>query len=196
MFAKLAALGAVLSLLGKFKAVAWLIPGVGPVLGAVAGAAEFLIKGVVAFVKWLLVDITDAFREPQRFVVRAICVLAAICLGAYWGIKWDAHKVEQARGEAREWKAAHKKLMDDARTANAGDKTVFDKAVAARNAAEAAEKAKIVAPGVALVGPVPPVAPAAQPDSVRQPARKAAPRKDDGGEAGVSWLQSVFGGLK
>lgn len=180
MFAKLAALGAVFSFLGKFKAIAWLIPGVGPVLGAVAGALEFLIKGILAFIKWILVDISDAFKEPQRLIVRAICVLAAICLGAYWGIKWDAHKVEQARAEAREWKVAHKKLMDDAKVADDNNKAKLKNALEIGKAAEKFELAKPAAD--ASAGP----SSAPEPRRVR-PAKREAPSGKDNSFG--SWMQ-------
>lgn len=154
------------------KFAGWLswIPGaqIVGVIGAIFGA-------IISLFKWLIVDITDAFKEPQRLVVRTICVLVALGAGVYFGIKHDAHKVEAQ-------KQITNKLISDVRKADEASQARAAKAVEARKAAEDAERAKAVAQPV-----VDPVAP--QPATT--PPRRV--RKAGSGSSGDgAWMPSVF----
>ena len=147
-----------LPFLSKLSAISgWLsfIPG-GQILGIIGS-----IFGLAAsFVQWLLADIADAFKEPQRLLVRLVCMFAILAFGVYEGVRIDAHHVVQARAERDQWKAAHAKLMEDVKKADADAKEKLKGALAAKTAAEKAETAKPAA--------------APQPQRLRQPAKRPA----------------------
>ncbi len=129
------------------------IPYVGPLLGILGSVVGLLFS----FLRWLLKDIEDAFKEPQRLAVRLVCVIAALAFGVWQGIEWDAHKVAAARAEVAQMKQVWKDKDDeDARKAA--------EAKAAREKAEAeAWSANVVPPIVAPAAVVRAKRPAAKP---------------------------------
>lgn len=200
-----------LPFLARFAGVAkwfsWL-PG-----GQLIGIAGALAGLVVSFFRWLVRDIEDAFKEPQRLLVRLACLLAVLAVGVHQGIEWDAHKVDAAQARAKQskddadkWQAAHNKLLADAKKVDADDKQRHDKAMAAKLKAESDERAKIAAEKTAdktdrvergLVADHAAKQPADEPAvRVRGGAaeRKAARCKKRSGESLLFGLQPVFGG--
>lgn len=159
------------------------IPVIGPILGIIGQG----IGLVFSFLRWLFKDIEDAFKEPQRLLVRLVCLLAVLAFGVHEGVRWDAHKVLQARASRDEWKAAHAKLIEEAQKADDENKGKLAEALKAKVAAEKAAsdfKTTVAA------------APAA-PERVR-PVRRPAPAasKDGAFGPGLQWLLPVFGGGK
>lgn len=127
---------------------------------AIVGAVFGL---VVKFVGWLLADIMDAFKEPQRLVVRVLCGLVILGVGVHQGIKWSEGKVHAARAEVAAIKAdLRQKDQDDAKLAAA--------AKAARE--EAAHKALAAPAAVAPVVADPAAVPGVQPKRAGKPKHK------------------------
>ncbi len=167
-----------LSFLSKFFAF---IPG-GQII-AIVGSVFGLIASAI---KWLLADIVDAFKEPQRLVVRVLCGLAILGVGVHQGIKWDRHKVDEARAEVAAIRTdLRKKDTDDAQ-----------RAAAARAAREAAERSVRQTPTV-LVVPAPATAPAIAgppaPPVQRVRKRPDAPSTNKPGEGVSGSFSSIFG---
>lgn len=165
------------------------------ILGSIAGL-------VVSFFRWLVRDIEDAFKEPQRLLVRLVCFLAVLAIGVHQGIKWDARYVAQARYETKlaqeqteRWRAAHQELLDAAKAIDGQDKTKHQKAVAAKLKAEAAERVKIDAEQKAAAGKPADTATAVQPNGV-QPKRatKAAHCQKRNQQESLFGNWAVFGG--
>lgn len=97
-----------------------LIPGgqVAAILSTIADICLSVLGWCLAFVKWLVVDITDAFKEPQRLAVRVICLLAVLIGGLWGGIVHKARKDavviqkimkerDEARAELAQWRERH-----------------------------------------------------------------------------------------
>lgn len=158
MFKKLAALFAGLTAFASVSKLFAFIPG-GQAVAAIGSIIGSLVNLVVRFFRWLLIDIEDAFKEPQRFMVRLVCILAALGGGFYSGVRHDAGMVNEARQETQVWKTAHAKLVTGAKKVDAEAKSTHEKGVQAMKKAESDEKAKIaaeskVAPLGLLSGPV------------------------------------------
>lgn len=188
-----------LSVFSKFLAF---VPG-----AQIFGLVGSLIGLIGSFIKWLLADIADAFKDPPRLVVRTVCFLAILALGVHQGIKWDAHKVDAARAQTKLWQEAHQKLLDDAKTVDRQDKSAHAKAMAAKLKAEQDERAKIEAEKAAKspymqVKPVQtvPVKPADTPSAVQpdgvQPKRatKTSHCQKRNQQESLFGLNAVFGG--
>jgi hypothetical protein len=124
------------------------------------------------FIGWVFSDLADAFRSPEKFIVRSIFGLACLGFGVWQGIAWDGHKVDAANAKVaaltQQWKDA-----DDA------NKKLADEAKAAGERAEAAERAKATA--------VPDAAPA--PKRLRQGSSTTTKAKGTGlfGFSPISW---------
>lgn len=167
------------------------IPG-GQVFAVIGQAISALFGAVAWFIKWLFADIADGFKEPQRFAVRIACMLIVFGVGGYLGIDWDWGKVEAARQETADLRAAAKKR-------DKADADAADHARKAREAAEHAERqriaqeerdAKEAAERRAWEARTPAPAPAAA--GVRVvPKRPATPAKAEPGLLGS--LPAVFG---
>lgn len=124
-----------------------LIPGgqVAAILSTIADICLTVLGWFLAFVKWLVVDITDAFKEPQRLAVRIVC-LAAVLIGGLWGgithkarkdaavIQVITQQRDAARTEVSQWRTRH---ADEEKRADAAEK------------ARAEAEAKIPAPAPA-----------------------------------------------
>lgn len=135
-----------------------LLPG-GGVLSLLGTAFSCLAK----FLGWLLADIADAFKEPQRLLVRAACGIVVLGLGIHIGIERDADQV-------RKWKTAHAQLMKDAEIADAKNKGLLKAALQAKAEAEA----KVMADAKP--------APAAKPAAGLRKRRSAAGQNGGGGQ--------------
>lgn len=147
------------------------IPG-GQIIAVVGTAISALLGFVASFCKWLLADIVDAFKEPQRLVVRVLCGLVVLGVGVHQGIKWDAKKVDAARAETAAIKAdLRKQEKEDAALATA-----------AKAAREEAARRALAAP-VAQPAPVAAADPAPAPVGM-QPKRPAPAKRK---EPSVPW---------
>lgn len=176
------ALKAALAAVAAFGKFGWLLK-FAPFLGPVPAIAMAVLGFIGKFFYWLCADIADAFKEPWRFVVRTVCILAVLAFGIYEGHRIAAPQIAAARAETKEWKDANKKLMDDARKADAENKQKLADALKAKAAAEeAAGKA------------TPAATPPAQPERVRVRARKASAGANSGGGTGLQWLFGVSAG--
>lgn len=97
-----------------------LIPGgvLAQIVAAIGSVIGSVLKIFASFVKWLVVDITDALKEPQRLAVRIVC-LAAVLIGGLWGgivhkARKDAAVIQkvvkernEARAELEQWRDRH-----------------------------------------------------------------------------------------
>jgi hypothetical protein len=164
------------------------VPG-GWIARIAVAAARFLAR----FLYWLMADIADAFKEPMRAVVRFTCGVLVLCVGVWLGIEHMAAARDEWRLSSKKWEAAHDKLIIDAEKADADNKGKLAASLAARGAAEAAERTRIAKEGKAA-GPAPA---AGKPRAHRMPKRTgkgAAGSQDAGGGQGMQWLYSLFGG--
>ena len=126
-----------LSFFSKFLAF---IPG-GQVFALIGSAIGAVLSAVSWFVTWLIADITDALKEPQRLLVRMIFGISVLCFGWYLGFSYAKDEVESARNMTK----IVAKQRDTARAENADwreryatQKDRAEKAEVARAAAEAA----------------------------------------------------------
>lgn len=141
-----------LTLLWRVAAV--FMPG-GWIVKAAVTVAQFIPK----FLYWLGADIADAFREPWRFVVRTVCLIATLLAGVYLGMDY-------MRDQRDVWRDAHAKIIEDSRKADAKNKEELNAALRAKAEAVAALKVRQVKTA--------PVAPVADPAKRVQPKRAAA----------------------
>ena len=180
------------------------IPGVGllSTIGSVIGA---ILKGVFWLIKWSLKDLHDGLNEWPRIVVRTLFGLIMLAVGFTLGVENQREEADMWQGQAAKWETAHGQLMKEAKDADVKDKTKFDKAVAAKDAAAAAEKAKIAGEAASSSVPIKSVRTqtvggdaagavhAARPDRVRN-AKKQRPAANPNGNCGPGlpwWLCPV-----
>lgn len=130
-----------------------LIPGGGlaQIVAAIGSGIGAALTVFASFIKWLVADITDALKEPQRLAVRVVC-LVAVLIGGLWGgivhkARKDAAVIQQvvkerdeARAELEQWRDRHAKQEQRAEAAEK-----------ARREAEA--KIPAAAPPAATPGP-------------------------------------------
>lgn len=115
----------------QFKLLA-LLPGgqIGVILTAIVNVIFKLIALAVSFVKWLVIDITDAFKEPQRLLVRAVCIVVVLIFGLMAGINHKARKDaalitkltserDAAVSERNDWRQRH--ANEEQRAADAAE---------------------------------------------------------------------------
>lgn len=76
-----------------------------------ASLLAMLVGYGLSFFRWLLRDIEDAFREPQRLAVRMVCLLAALAFGVWCGLERRADQIaavtqerNAARAENKDWR--------------------------------------------------------------------------------------------
>lgn len=162
------------------------VPG-GQVLAAIGGVFSAIASAIGWLITWVCADLADGLKEPQRLLVRMICFLLMLGVGAYGGIQYKAHKdavqLETAREEIHT-------LKQERINADRISKANAAAAIAAGERAEAAERAKIAAEERAKAA-APVVQPAAQ--RVRRPAASAASGNGQGLFGGAG---SLFGSGK
>lgn len=103
-----------------FRALLSLVPGgqIAQIGAVIANVVGVVLGAAASFVKWLVIDITDAFKEPQRLAVRVICLLAVLIGGLWGGIVHKARKDavviqkimkerDEARAELAQWRERH-----------------------------------------------------------------------------------------
>lgn len=120
------------------RGLASFVPG-----GWIAQIAVAIGKFIGKFAYWLVADIADAFKEPWRAVVRVTCGVAVLCLGVYLGMAHMQEERDEWRASSKKWEIAHDKLIDDARMADAKNKSDLQSALEAKAAAEAREMAVV-----------------------------------------------------
>lgn len=127
-----------------FRGALWLVPGgqVAQILSAIASVFAKLLEWALAFVKWLMIDITDALKEPQRLAVRVTCLVAVLIVGLWAGIVHKARKDaaviqaitkqrDVARAEVSQWRERHENEERRADAAEKARKEAEDKVRAA-----------------------------------------------------------------
>lgn len=128
------------------KLALWLIPGgqLASVASAVSSIVLTVSGWVLSFVKWFLVDISDAFKEPQRLLVRSICIVGALVFGLWAGADHRARKDVNLISGLRTDLAAAVKERDEWRQREADQKGRAAAAEKARKEAEDAAKSAAV----------------------------------------------------
>lgn len=141
-------------MLAKFAL--WFIPGgqVASIVSAVSSVALTVFGWVLSFVKWVVVDITDAFKEPQRLVVRSICLIGALVFGLWSGADHRARKDFTIIKNLRTTLVAAEKERDEWRQREADQSKRAADAEKARKEAEDAAKKAVVPTAPAAVGRV------------------------------------------
>jgi hypothetical protein len=125
-----------LSFFSKFLAF---IPG-GQVFALIGSAISAALSAVAWFVKWLVADITDALKEPQRLLVRMIFGISVLCFGWWLGFGYAKDEVESARNMTKvvaKQRDVAKAENADWRERYATEKKKAEEAIVARAAAEA-----------------------------------------------------------
>lgn len=182
-------LTAILAAIGSlFKWAPALLGFLGPV-GSIIGAVIGFVGQLIA---WFFEGVTIVIKNPVTLVTVAIISTVTWGLGLDAGLRWDAHKVNVARADRDQWKAAHAKLMADARKADADNKTKLKSALDVKISAEKVEAAKpdAATPGAPAVAVVP-AAPAAEPKRVQSAKKRAPATGSDSGDR--SGLRGIFG---
>ena len=165
--------------LGLFAKVSAFLPGIGPIVSIAGGWLAAIVGYIPKFIAWTFEDISDAFKNPQRLLVRFIFALAILGVGVWQGIKWDHHKLEAANQKIATMVAERNKANADAEARVAA-------AEKARKAAESAARVSVrQVPTTAVV----PAAPAAK--RVHRPKPKAKPADSCG--SGLFGLPPLFG---
>jgi hypothetical protein len=128
------------------KLALWLIPGgqLGAIASAVSSIALTVLGWALSFVKWLVSDVTDAFKEPQRLVVRSICLIGALVFGLWAGADHRARKDVALIKQLRTDLASAVAERDDWRQREDDQKKRADEADKARKKAEDAAKTAVV----------------------------------------------------
>ncbi len=136
------------------KLALWFIPGgqLASVAAAVSGVVLTVAGWVLAFVKWVLVDIGDAFKEPQRLLVRSICIVGTLVFGLWAGADHRARKDVKLISGLRTELAVAVKERNEWRQRGDEQKKRADDAEAARKKAE--DDAKNAAVPAAVAGRV------------------------------------------
>lgn len=171
-------LSAIAKFLGIFSKVAAFIPGAGPIVSLAGGWLASLIGFLPKFIAWTFEDISDAFKNPQRLLVRFVFAVAILGVGVLQGIKWDHHKLEAANKQISTMVAERNKANADAEARVAA-------AEEARKAAESAARVSVRQVPTSAVVPA-----AAHPKRVRKPA-PAKPADSCG--SGLFGLPPLFG---
>jgi len=148
---------------------------------------------IATVVKSLFESLSALISSPAAWFAVLALFTVGYGLGINRGMKIDAHLVQAAKQDRDQWKEAHAALLSNAKQVDRDDKSLFDKSMAAKREAEAAERAKAGVP-LPLAQPVggDPVAKRVRDDATR----KAPARKDSGQQAGLCWLFVDLPGCK
>lgn len=152
-----------------------MVPGVGPVVGAMSAVLGALAAVVRAFFEGLSICVANP--------VVLLVIAATFGSGVWAGIDWDRHKVEVANAKVTSLQQEWKQAEDESSRRLAG-------AMEARKAAEEAAKENEARAARAAAD-----ADAAK-RRVRILAAKSNPASAPSDRSSVSWLPSLFGGDK